>query len=227
MTTFKYTCFISYRNGYNINDQPNVFSATFAAEISKTIQYYLPDSNVRDENGHNVFLDQHIFPNFAFDLQTLSAGLCKSIAWVILYSRDYFGESLWCASELEGMSRLEQKRLQHLEAENNPDIGFVIPVLIAGNPEEMPPFLRQRKNHMVDLRRLYLRPNFEKEGEFTDKLTDLLDKIGIVQTVVLNKKTDICASCPDFTLHDIDTEEGKNQIRNFITNIKTPPQPTV
>lgn len=226
MTRFKYACFISYRNGYKVTDRLNTFSEGFAKFISSTVQGYVK-GHVRDENGHNVFLDQHIFPDFIFDLGTLSSGLCKSIVWIVLYTRDYLDGSMWCASELEGMTRLEKHRLQQMSEINNPDIGFVVPVILSGRQEEMPPFLQKRKKHIIDLRHLYLRKNFADETEFTDLLTDLLDKIGIVQRVVLGKNSDICSECHQFRLCDVSTSDGLDKINAFVSNLYPPPQPTV
>lgn len=225
MTQFKYTCFISYRNGFKVDDHLNNFTHQFAEIIGSRVEAYLPDSNVRDEKQHNVFLDRHIFPNLDFNVETLSRGLCDSIAWVVLFSRNYFSGSHWCTCEMEGMNRLEQIRLQHLNQLQNPDIGFVVPVLIAGDPDDLPGFLSKRKNHLIDLRRLYLRKNFGDTEEFADLLTDLLDRIGRVQQVVLNKKADVCGGCEDFKLVDVSTPEGLETIKAFVETIKTPPKP--
>jgi len=225
MTKFKYTCFISYRNGAKIDDHLNTFAEEFAKTISGKVAGFLADSEVRDENQLNVFLDKHIFSNYRFELDTLSGGLCKSIVWVVLFSRNYFSGSLWCASELPGMAHLEPIRLKAVASDTNPDLGFVVPVLLAGKPEELPDFLRKRGNHLVDLRKFYLRPHFRESDEFADLLTGLLDKIGLVQRVVLDKNTDLCDGCQNFKLKNVDDPNDLAEIKKFVDTIKTPPQP--
>jgi len=90
----------------------------------------------------------------------------------------------------------------------------------------MPDFLQKQKKHIIDLRRLFLRKKFEDENEFTDLLTELLDKIGRVQTVVLEKNVNLCEDCVTFRLVDVSSPKGKEQIVDFVKTLKTPPQPT-
>ncbi|MBL7795270.1 MAG: toll/interleukin-1 receptor domain-containing protein [Saprospiraceae bacterium] len=180
---------------------------------------------MRDANGHCIFLDQHIFSNYDFDPVELGQGLCKSICWLVLFSRNYLSGSLWCASELDGMLRLEEKRLQNLGLNRNLDLGFVVPVLLAGDPENLPPSLANRKHHLVDLKKFFLRPSFATDNDFADLLTDMLDKIGRVQEVVLSKKLDICSDCGTFRLSDVGQIDGRMEIENFVKSL-VPPQPT-
>ncbi|MFM9946993.1 MAG: hypothetical protein ACKV1O_03570 [Saprospiraceae bacterium] len=226
MTKFEYACFISYRNGFRVQDHLNTFTKKFADVIANTVQGFLADSDVRDMAERNVFLDQDIFPNYDFQIDQLSQGLCKSICWVVMFTRDYQGGSLWCASELEGMTRLEKERLEKIMLDGNPDIGFVVPVLLTGDPSDMPFYLQRRKKHLIDLRHLFLRPKFETENEFNDLLTGLLDKIGRVQKVVLEKNVNLCEDCAAFRLVDVSSTEGREQIADFVKTLKTPPQPT-
>jgi len=226
MNKFEYTCFISYRNGFNVQDHLNTFTKKIAEIISGTIQGFLVESDARDTKGRIVFLDQDVFGNNDFRIEALSKGLCKSICWIVMFTRDYTGGSLWCASELEGMTRLEKERLEKIKLEGNPDMGFVVPVLLAGDISDMPDFLQKQKKHIIDLRRLFLRKKFEDENEFTDLLTELLDKIGRVQTVVLEKNVNLCEDCVTFRLVDVSSPKGKEQIVDFVKTLKTPPQPT-
>lgn len=227
MTKFDYVCFISYRNAYEVEGHLTRFTRTLAEEISDKAEAYLPDSVVRDTQGRNIFLDQYAFPNYVFNVATLSQGLCKSIVWIVLYSRNYLSGSLWCASELHGMSSLEALRLQLLNASANPDFGFVVPVIITGTKEEMPPFLKKNKHHIVDLSKIYIRKGFPDADEFTDALTGLLDKIGRVQQAIIDGNVDICCDCVNFSLKDINQEAEKSVVENFVVALKTPPQPGI
>lgn len=46
---------------------------------------------------------------------------------------------------------------------------------------------------------------------------------------ILEKNTDICGHCMDFSLHDIETDEGRSEIIQFVEQLKsgqyTPEQP--
>lgn len=225
MTKFEYVCFVSYRNSQQNEGRLNTFAKKLTEEIALSFEAFLPDSSVRDANGHAVFLDQHIFNNYDFEPVRLGHGLCKSICWLVLFSRNYLGGSLWCASELVGMLQLEEKRLQNLNLEGNPDFGFVVPVLLAGDPTNLPPELAARKRHVVDLRKFFLRPSFATDNDFVDLLTGMLDRIGRVHEVVLGENVNLCSDCGNFQLSDVGQLPGKQEIENFLKTL-VPPQPT-
>ncbi len=226
MSKFEYACFISYRNGREAEDRLNTFTRVLADEIIKSVEAFLPDNSIQENSGKFVFLDKDVFQDFDFDPKVLGAGLCKSICWVVIYTRNYFSGSLWCASEYHGMLQIESERLTNLGLEKNPDFGFVAPILLTGDPEEMPANLRSRSRHFFDFRRLFLRKSFENDDDFTDKLTDMLDKIGRVHKVILTKKVELCGSCEGFSLVDVRTEQGRQEIAAFVEKINKPPQPT-
>ena len=206
MSKFEYACFLSYRNGRHEQARLNTFTKILAEEIKNAVDAYLPDSSVQDDQERIVFLDQDIFKNYDFDPKALGKGLCNSICWIVLYTRNYFGGSLWCASEYHGMLALEKKRLKKLGLKKNPDSGFIAPILLTGDHEEMPQDMRNRTRHLFDFRKLFLRKTFENDDDFTDKLTAILDNIGRVHKVALAKKTDLCHNCKDFKLVDVRTK---------------------
>lgn len=226
MSSFEYACFVSYRNSREVQGRLNTFTRALVEEIKYSIEAYLEDSTIQDASGRFIFLDQDVFQNYDFDPVELGRGVCKSICWVVLCTRNYFGGSLWCASELEGMLRLEKIRLGQIEQSANPDFGFTIPVLITGDDSNLPRELRKRDRHLLDFRRFFLRKNFTNDDDFADLLTKLLDNIGRVQSAVLAKNTDICTHCDGFKLIDVRNEEGQTEISSFITEIIRPPQPT-
>lgn len=223
----EYACFISYRNSRQGHGRLNEFAEALRIEITKAVDAYLPDSSIQDADGHNVFLDQVIFKDFAFNAEQLGHGLCKSIVWIVLYSRNYLSGSLWCASELDGIVRLEQARLASTGQSENPDFGFIVPILLASDEAELPPVLRKNKRHLLDFNDFFLRPNFTQADDFIDKLRTLLDNIGRVQQVILDKDADICASCNDFAIEDVTQEGGRERIQEFVKELKAkrPPQP--
>lgn len=227
MVPLEYACFISYRNSREVKGRLNDFAAALKTEIANAVDAYLPDSSIQDAEGQIVFLDRDVFNNFAFDPQQLGQGLCKSIVWVVLYTRNYLSGSLWCASELHGMMKLEEDRLACIEQSNNPDFGFIAPIRLTGDEAEMPEALRKYKRHLLDFSGFFLRKNFTEDDDFADKLRTLLDNIGRVQQVVLDKDADICAGCNSFALVDVTQEEGKADIEAFVENLKAkrPPQP--
>lgn len=227
MVPLEYACFISYRNSREVKGRLNDFAATLKTEIANAVDAYLPDSSIQDAEGRIAFLDQDVFNNFAFDSARLGQGLCTSIVWIVLYTRNYLGGSLWCASELEGMMRLEKERLACIGQSANPDFGFIAPIRLTGDEAEMPPALRKYKRHLLDFSSFFLRKNFTEDNDFRDKLRVLLDNIGRVQQVVLDRNADICAGCNSFVLVDVTEDEGKAIIETFVENLKAkqPPQP--
>jgi hypothetical protein len=163
MTPLEYACFISYRNSREVLRPLNDFAAALKNEIADVVEYYLENSDIQDTNGRIVFLDQEVFHNFEFDAIRLGQGLCKSIVWIVLYTRNYFSGSLWCASELEGMMRLEKERLACIGQSANPDFGFISPIRLTGDEAEMPPALRKYKRHLLDFSSFFLRKNFTED----------------------------------------------------------------
>lgn len=227
MVPLEYACFISYRNSREVKGRLNDFAAALKTEIANAVDAYLPDSSIQDEGGRIVFLDRDIFSNFDFNPQQLGQGLCKSIVWIVLYTRNYLSGSLWCASELHGMMKLEAERLECIEQIGNPDFGFIAPILLTGDETEMPAALRKHKRHFLDFSGFFLRKNFTEDDDFADKLRVLLDNIGRVQQVVLDRNADICAGCNSFALVDVTEDEGKAKIEDFVEHLKAkqPPQP--
>jgi hypothetical protein len=224
MHSFNYIGFVSYRNGKPGSAQ-EIFVEKFVRALKRSVDEDLEDERIGDERGRNIFFDREIFPNNSdFDLKTLSAGLCKSMVWIVLYTRNYLRASdpSWCASELHGMEVLEGKRLTKLDATGSKDFGFVIPIILRGNEEEMPRFLREKKRHILNMSGFSLRPNVEYDRDFTDQLLQLCVKIGQLQSSLLKKKVDICADCADFLLKDMNSEADKAEIAAYLQ----PPQPT-
>ena len=228
MTHFGYACFVSYRNSREEDGLISAFARELANALEKYLDAYLYEDISRIENQHMVFLDEKIIETGDFLPTELGQGLCKSICWIAVFTRNYLGGSLWCASELHGMIALQENRETLLNLKK-PEHRFILPILLRGQSSDLPEvfgnhiFTDKFKKFNLASKNIY-----EHEG-FIPHIEDLAALIAEKQKLILEKcrenTVDLLHVLKDFVLKDINNPIEKAEIAAFIDSIKSPKAP--
>lgn len=230
MTNFEYALFVSYRNS---RLKENGLLSTFARELTDALERildpYLYEDIGRSRNNHMVFLDEKIIAGGDWIVKEVSEGLCRSVCWVLVFTRNYLSGSLFCASELKGMTELQKERKKRMG--NSLDQSLIIPVLFRGDLNDMPKSL-QGIAVKSDFRRFTLAvKNLAEQPEFVEHIENLAELIAQRQKEQCDKsrafQVDLCGNHEDFRIEDVYTEAGKQNVAAFITQIKSPEFPII
>jgi hypothetical protein len=118
---FQHPCFISYPHGQH--QLMREFITGFKAALDSSLEPFV---------GRNaVYFDEdRLDPGYHYN-EALSAAMCRSACWVIVYAPIYERRS-YCRRELAGMEALEAQRRAHLGPALLPEHGFVVPVVLRG-----------------------------------------------------------------------------------------------
>ncbi len=229
MTSFEYACFISYRNSRKREDGLlSVFAKQLSDALERTLDTHLYEDIARQDNDYMVFLDDNIIETGDFMAKTMGDALCKSICSIVLFTRNYLGGSFWCASELHGMLKVERHRLDTMQVKPA-EMGFILPILFKRDIKDMPKALRQRAFEKDFTKFTLAVKDITEHEEFVEIIEALAEKIAAIQAAILEKNTDICGHCMDFSLHDVETDEGRSEIIQFVADLRrdqyTPEQP--
>src|SRR6476660_8946664 len=128
---FEYCCFISYPHGQQDVLVPIV--KDFVEGLEKEI-----GSLTR----HPVWFDKGRLRGGNLIDPAISAGICKSICMIMIYTPLYFDtEHTYCAQELKAMQDLEEERKKHLTDSSK---GLIIPVILRGE-KKFPEAMKKRK----------------------------------------------------------------------------------
>lgn len=230
MTNFEYAVFISYRNSrFKENGLLSYFARQLNEALERIIDAYLYEDIGRENNNFMVFLDEKIIQGGDWIVREVSEGLCKSVCWVLVFTRNYLGGSLFCASELKGMIELQNHRKRQMN--NALGESLIIPVLIRGDWGDMPNALKGIAMKS-DFRRFTLAvKNLAEQPEFTEQLEFLADWIAQRQQTQCIKSSelgvDLCGNYATFRIEDVYTETGRQNVENFIKDLKKPDFPVI
>jgi TIR domain len=223
MTIFEYACFVSYRNSRKVDG----LISSFALELTHALEQYLDAHLVDDisqyDNEHLVFLDRRILDEGDFLPPALGQGLAKSLCWIVVFTPNYLGGALWCASELHTMLELETARFSQLEL-NHSNKSFVIPLVLRGKDADIPKRLRTLV-FSQDFRKFLLSDqNIGSITSWAEKVDELASYIAERQRLIKdnNKKgVDLCADWEQCSLIDVTTPKGIATIKSFIESINS------
>ena len=229
MPKFKYACFISYRNSKAEAGENTVFAEQLYEAIRDRVDSVLYN-DLEDPDNHLVFLDKKVMGSGEFITTVLGQAICKSICWVVIFTRGYLRGSLWCASELESMLKLEQQRLNALRMAN-PLKSFIIPILFRGDKSDLPEVL-QNITFETKLARFSLAFNrttpITNDAEMEPEIAKLIDEIVHREKMILDctpLDEAICQDCDNFVLVNVMEQDGRQKIQDFVHDLKrrTPP----
>jgi hypothetical protein len=224
MTEFEYAGFVSYRNSRKKDGILSTFARQFTKILSDEVVHVLHYDLSEGDNENVVFFDEEIIGNTDSLPHKLGQGLCKSVCWIVLFTRDYLrGSSLWCASELHAMMVLQRQREAVLNL-NHDEHRFIMPLLLRGNTKDMPHLL---KNHIFT-------EKFERYGlhnsqikddpEFYDCIRELAEVIATKHKLLVEKCEEHGVNLIDlnstFTIKHTSIAEERVEIEEFIRSLQ-------
>ncbi|MCK6691572.1 MAG: toll/interleukin-1 receptor domain-containing protein [Thermoanaerobaculia bacterium] len=224
MPGFKYACFISYRNSKAETGENTVFAEQLYDAIRDRVDNVLYN-DLEDPANHLVFLDKKVMGHGEFINTILGQAICKSICWVVIFTRGYLRGSLWCASELESMLKLEQTRFNTLQIAN-PVKSFIIPILFRGDKADLPEAL-QNITFETKLAKFSLAYNrstpLTNDAELEPEIAKLIDEIVHREKIILDQsplEAGLCKDCDTFALVNVTEQAGYKKIQEFVQELK-------
>ena len=131
---FKYDCFISYRNGKQTDDLLNSFAEELHDALESEFAAYV-------DGKPEFFYDKLCLEEGMFIVNEIKRALRNSIFMLLIYTPNYLGGSLYCASELYYMLEVEKKRLEKLSEKGVADVSMIIPIILRGEVDDLPEIL--------------------------------------------------------------------------------------
>jgi hypothetical protein len=157
---FKHACFISYCHGQNelIND--------FIEQLCRALKNYLEP--YLDEG---IYLDsERLKPGYQYN-EALARAICESVCMIVVYSPRYENHS-YCRREFAAMERIQEKRKQLLGAKAH-GRGFIIPVILTGDVDDLPPRIKE-SIHCCDFSRFTLASaDISRNPDFIPSIQDI------------------------------------------------------
>jgi len=128
---FEYCCFISYPHG-----QQDVL-VPFVQDLVDGLK-----TEIHAQSRKKIWIDYDFLEGGDRLDATVGRDLCKSACMILIYTPLYFDrEHTYCARELQGMQKLEERRLALL---NDPGEGLIIPIVLRGE-KRFPEALKKKR----------------------------------------------------------------------------------
>lgn len=149
--------------------------------------------------------------------ETISAGLCQSVAMILIYTPKYFSPMrLFCSSELEGMLRLEDRRTKKSGLVKP---SMVIPIMLRGSVSDLPQDLQNR--NPIDLTGLSMAsPEVMRNPDNMAKIRELAQKIFALLNQLEGTGKNFCDDCAEFLILDESDQSDRIKIETFVTKYK-------
>jgi TIR domain len=131
MDFIEHACFVSYAHG------DEIIMKSFLKQFIQVLNGHL--AQCIDEK---IYIDEdRLKPGYNFNL-ALAQAMCKSVCMIVLFNPRYERRS-YCLREFLAMEILENERIQLLG--NNHDITkrMIIPILLRGKDEDIPPKIKE------------------------------------------------------------------------------------
>lgn len=203
--TYKYSCFISYRNPHHevgIQFRDGIMNA-LSGEMDLLSD--LP-----------VFLDEGRLQGGDFFNAELARALCQSVCMVLIYTPHYFSlTKTYCAREYKGMCDLEARRFEAAKIDN-PGKGLIIPIALRA-PDGIPDELKL-KRYVEDFTDLLLyKKNISEDPIYSQKIKLIAEYI-FHRCKDLKEAPSVFDDCESFKF------PPDNEIRKWLESVVNPPQ---
>lgn len=142
-----------------------------------------------------VFIDTDMLgPGCYFD-EALSRAICQSICMIVVYTPTYKDRNhLYCQREYVAMENVEKERIEMLGDRIN-DNGMIIPVLVRGGKEELPPNISNRQYcDFINVKGINKNPNYLAE------IDRIAQTVYAYYTAFKERNIDPCCECGSFSL---------------------------
>ena len=195
---FQYSCFISYRHG------EGELLTRFIEELKKSLK-----SSLEPYLTEGIFIDDRLSAGYRYN-EALARAICQSVCMIVVYAPIY-ERSSYCLREFTAMQLLEEERFKALEEQLKakalegafpPEFGLIIPILLRGKAEELPPRIRGHI-HFCDFSKFTTASvEMTRHQEFVDKIEQIARYIYDVYESFQRAGWDPCSQCTSFRLPD-------------------------
>jgi hypothetical protein len=128
--SIKYACFISYPHG-----QANLIK-TFVDLLKQALDDYLEPLEKSE-----VYIDKlRLNPGYNYN-EGLAKAICQSACMIVVFMPIY-EKSAYCLREFLAMECIEEKRKQMLGEKYDRTRRMIIPIVLRGDPQDLPPKIR-------------------------------------------------------------------------------------
>lgn len=88
----------------------------------------------------DVYMDDRHSPGYSFN-EGIAQAICESICMIVVFSPVY-AESNYCLREFLAMENIEKKRKEKLGPKFDRTSRMIIPILLRGDPDRLPPKIK-------------------------------------------------------------------------------------
>src|SRR5712692_4192213 len=127
---FQYSCFISYAHGQE------QLIRRFIDELQKALK-----SSLEPYLDQQVYIDEERPKAGNRFNPKIARALCESVCMILVYVPKY-GQHSYCVREYAAMEWLEEQRRALLGKKLPAERGFIIPIVLRGRHEDLPPKLK-------------------------------------------------------------------------------------
>jgi hypothetical protein len=194
MMAFRHSCFISYCHGEGELIRP--FIEQLRTALDSCLEPYLDEK---------VFLDaDRMRPGYRFN-ESLGRALCESVAMIMVYVPKY-EKHHYCMREFSAMERIERNRMA-LVGPQARGMGLIIPVVLRGQTEYLPAWIREHR-HFCDFSRFTTASrNIRSNVEHARKVDNIAFYVFELYQLFQSAQIDPCRDCESFQLPPFDALE--------------------
>jgi len=162
----EHACFISYCHGQK------ELMTRFIDELKHALE-----SSIEPYLDEEVYIDvERLGPGYRYN-EALAQAICRSVCMVTVLMPKYFSHD-YCLRELAAMKRLEEQRFQTMGAMMRHGEGLIIPIILRGKRQDLPPEIRDHV-HCCDFSRYStaIAPRLSQNPDFQPEIDRIAEFI--------------------------------------------------
>lgn len=190
---FEYGCFISYMRPEHkmmaqfVDELVEALESEFEPYLPKPLVYRDVD---RLRSGHRF-------------TPALGRALCASACWIVVYVPQYADHD-YCLREFRAMRVLEERRRSELSGRLMPEEGMIIPVILRGEPRQLPDDLGEQAHCLVFNKFTTASGKILRNRRYVEEIGKLAPYVQRLHSLGEHLKLD----CGDFTIPQLDGPSG-------------------
>lgn len=197
---FEYGCFVSYMRP----EHPMMveFMDGLVTALNSELEPFVPKPL--------VYLDRERLQGGAKFTPALSRALCASACWIVVYVPQYPSHE-YCLREYRAMQLLEERRRRELGSRVLPEQGMIIPVILRGDPGQLPDGLGERAHCLKFNRFTTYSGDILRNQDYIEQIERLAPYVKEIHDM----GSELSFDCTQFSIPELDGDPG----------IASPPQP--
>ncbi len=185
---FQYSCFISYAHGQE--QLIRRFIEELEKALKSSLEPYLDQKVYIDEDRHK--------PGDRFNPK-IARALCQSVCMILVYVPKY-GQHSYCVREYVAMESLEEQRRALLGKKLPAERGFIIPIVLRGRHEDLPPKLKGHIHYADFSRYTTASSDIGSTADYVKVIDDIANSVYELYQDLASAEADLCTGCEEFKL---------------------------